>query len=123
MHPVLCLKSRIGNIMSPATQRRDEIAFRQLNAAWWVVRAYIEEALDAGDQREAIDCLRDLLHYARRHSWGKDAHLITDADILDIPRSFLDDTHLDERWRKYTLAPEIEKIERKRESRARRREA
>ena len=118
MHPVLCLKSRIGNIMSPATQRRDEIAIRQMNAAWWVVRAYIGHALTDKDHKEAIHCLMDLFHFLRSHQYGRNAHAVIGTDALDILKHFVDDTRLDERWRERTLIPAVEKIESKREARA-----
>jgi hypothetical protein len=120
MHPVLCLKSRIGNIMSPATQRRDEIAIRQINAAWWVVRTYIDDALEDNDHKEAVHCLSDLFCFLRSHQFGRNAHDVTGTDVLDILKHFVDDTRLDERWRKRTLIPAIEKIESRREARARR---
>lgn len=122
MHPVLCLKSRIGNIMSPATQRRDEIAIRQMNAAWWVVRAYIDHALRDEDHKEATNCLMDLFHFVRSHQYGRNAHAVTSTDVLDILEHFVDDTRLDERWRELTLVSAIGKVRSKREARANRKE-
>jgi hypothetical protein len=118
MHPVLCLKSRISNIMSPATQRRDEIAIRQMNAAWWVVRTYIGHALEDNDHKEATRCLMDLFHLLRSHQYGRNAHTVIGTDVLDLLKHFVEDTRLDERWRERTLIPAVEKIESKRATRA-----
>lgn len=123
MHPVLCLKSRISNIMSPATLRRDEIAIRQMNAAWWVVRAYIGDALKDGDHKEATHCLSDLFHFLRGHQYGRTAHEVVETDVLDILKHFVDDARLDDRWRQLTLKPAIKTIETKRDARANRKVA
>lgn len=116
MHPVLCLKSRIGNIMSPATQRRDEIAIRQLNAAWWVVRTYIGHALEDNDHKEATRCLMDLFKFIRSHHFGRHAHAATGTDVLDILKHFVEDRRLDQRWREMTLLPSIKAVEARREA-------
>ena len=82
--------------------------------------AYIGHALTDKDHKEAIHCLMDLFHFLRSHQYGRNAHAVIGTDALDILKHFVDDTRLDERWRERTLIPAVEKIESKREARAKR---
>ena len=90
MHPVLCLKSRLGNMLSAATMRRDEVATRQAHAAVLVVKAYIEEALPDNDVKEAMRCLFDVLHYVNSDMYGRNAHVDPGIDALTIVKAFAD---------------------------------
>jgi len=111
LHPVLCLKSRVANMLHPALMRRDELAWRQLHAAIAVVRVYIDDALRDGDWNEAKTCLSDVFEYLRSDRHGKASKRELGIDILDVLRAFQNDERIDPRYREKTLAPMIERIE------------
>lgn len=111
MHPVLCLKSRIANIMHPATRRQDATALDQARAAHHVMIAYIDHAINDGAHRETAACFQGLFTYLRRDEFGRRAHLETPVDPLGILRAFADDPRIDERYRQKNLAIQITEIE------------
>ncbi|MDI3559849.1 hypothetical protein [Bradyrhizobium sp. Arg816] len=111
LHPVLCLKSRIANMLHPMLGRRDSFAWAQLHAAIAIVRVYIVDALEEGDWKEAKSCLSDVFEYLRSDRFGKAAKNELGVDVLDILRHFQDDQRIDERYRKQSLVQMIEQIE------------
>jgi hypothetical protein len=111
LHPVLCLKSRIANMLHPLLARRDSFAWAQLHAAIAIVCVYIADALDADDWNEAKNCLSDVFEYVRSDQFGRVAKQELGVDALEILRRFQDDQRIDERYRKQTLAKMIERIE------------
>ncbi len=115
LHPVICLKSRILNIVS--LERKGGIAQRQLLAAVAIVKCYINESLAAGDWKEARDCFAQLLWYLKSDAKIKGADLSTGVDVLDIFRAFEEDNRIDVRFRKHQLKAAIRLIEQKRKSR------
>jgi hypothetical protein len=121
LHPVLCLKSRIINMLHPATRRGDRIARTQAEAALLIVRRFIHDALDdPADWREERDCFATLYWYLRSDEYVKAADLKLGLDVLDILRAFADDMRIDPRYRERQLKKMIANIERRR---ARRRDA
>jgi len=110
MHPLLCLKSRIANIMHPATKRRDATAMRQLQASYHVSEAYIDHALRDGDHREATDFLLGTFNYLRSDQFGRHAHNEVPIDPLGIMNRFISDERIDPRYRERALARQIEII-------------
>jgi hypothetical protein len=60
LHPLLCFKSRVINMLHPSMRRTGTIAEKQLHASVIIVRRYIDDALSDGDWKEAKDCLRTL---------------------------------------------------------------
>ncbi len=119
MHPVHCLISRIANVLSPATRRKDDVALRQLYAAPLVVEAYIEDMLDSGDTREAIHCVQSIHRYLKTGQFGRDAHKSVGFDPLDIIRAFAEHPGFDPRYRKHTISNMIREIEQRRAQRER----
>lgn len=117
MHPVACLKSRIANILSPATRRTDRISKNQLSASFIVVRRYIENALEENDWIEARDCISNLFDYMRSDQFGRVADRDVGVDILEIFRPLASDERIDARYRKYQVKQMISGIERRRRSR------
>jgi hypothetical protein len=117
MHPVACLKSRVANILSPATRRTDKISKNQLKASFLVVRRYIEDSLAAGDWKEAQDCISNLFEYLRSDQYGRVADRDVGIDILAILRPLVSDERIDVRYRKYQVRQMISGIERRRRSR------
>lgn len=115
MHPVLCMQSRIANVLHPATKRRDDTAMRQLHAAPIVVREYIAEALDDGDRREAHLCLQEIFRYLRSDVLGHSTHAQTPIDPLDIIHHFADDPRFDSRYREHNITSMIAEIEDRRQ--------
>lgn len=121
MHPVHCMQSRIYNVVSRTIRRNDETALRQLRAAPTIVIAFISEALDNGQRKEATQSLREIADYLITDFNGRNAHERCEIDPLDILIAFCDDNRLDPRYRAKTLRPLIEKIEKQRRAREKRR--
>jgi len=111
LHPFLCLKSRIANMLHPMLGRRDNFAWAQLHAVVAIVRVHIADALEAGDWKEARNCLSDVFEYLRSEPFGRAAKQELGVDVLEILRRFQDDERIDERYRKQSLAKMIEEIE------------
>ncbi len=111
LNPVLCLKSRIANMMHPMLMRRDPFAWAQLHAAVAIVRAYIADALDVGDWSEAKVCLSDVFKYLRSDQFGRRVKQELGVEVLDVLRAFQDDQRIDERYRAQNLTKMIEQIE------------
>lgn len=114
MHPIACLMSRVANILSPATARRDGVAMRQVQAAPIVVREFISEALKDGDIDEAHSCLQRLYVYLRSNQYGRRAHVDVPIDVLDVIRYFADDNRLDARYRENNIQSILRRIEARR---------
>ncbi len=111
LHPILCLKSRIANMVHPMLLRRDAFAWAQLHAAVAIVRVYIADALDAGDWKEAKSCLAEVFAYIRSDKFGKAAQKELGVDLVEILRRFQDDPRIDERYRQLSLSKMIAQIE------------
>jgi hypothetical protein len=117
LHPVICLKSRILNMLHPAVRRTDQIAKRQLDAAAAIVRCYISDALDDSDRKEARRCFATLFRYLRSAEYVKDADIRLGIDLLDIIKAFAQDERIDARYREHQLQKMIASIERRRAGR------
>jgi hypothetical protein len=117
LHPVLCLKSRIANMLSPILMRRDPFAWAQLNAAVIVAQRHIDEALGRDDWDEAHQCLSAIFSYLRSDEFGKKADVELNVDALDILRAFQNDERIDRRYRNFQLKQMITKIEKRRAGR------
>jgi hypothetical protein len=66
LHPLLCLKSRIVNMLHPATRRTDRIARTQAEATVMIVRRHVHDALDEPvGWKEARDCFATIYWYLR----------------------------------------------------------
>jgi hypothetical protein len=116
MHPVLCVKSRIGNMLSPATRRNSSLSQRQLEASIAVLEVYLDEVIADGDSREMKVCLKALYTYLRSHEYGRVAHRELQVDLLSIIRRFADDERLDARYRRNQIAGMLKTIEQRRRS-------
>jgi hypothetical protein len=117
LHPLLCFKSRVINMLHPATLRTDSIARKQLDASLIVMQIHIEEALADGDFKEVKECFRTLNRYLKSDAYVKRADRDLGADGLDIIKAFLEDERLDARYREKQLRMMVAKIERKRANR------
>jgi len=114
MHPVFCLQSRIANVLHAATHRTDMIAMRQLHAAPIVVREYILEALELGEDREASECIQEIFQYMKTDEIGRIAHRKLDIDPLDIIHSVAEHPGFDARFRKHNISSIIRETEERR---------
>ena len=114
MHPLHCLQSRIANVLSPATKRRDDTALRQLQAAPIILREYINEAIEDNDIKEATNCLQILFKYLRSDIHGRQVHRETPIDPIFIIRRFANDDRLDDRYRRHNIASMIQRLEERR---------
>jgi hypothetical protein len=117
LHPILCLKSRVANMLSPIMRRRTPVAWEQLRATVIVVQRHIEEALANGHWNEAHECLSALFRYLRSDEFGKKADKELNVDILDIIRAFRNDARIDRRYRGFQLKSMITRIETRRAGR------
>ena len=123
LHPFGCLVSRVNTIMNAAISRSDDFAFRQIKAAYHVLKRYIHDCLDQtapGNLREACRCFSSLHDFLLNDNLGRSCHTHTPIDPLEILKSFAHDERLDARYREKILAKMITRIEAKRLSRARR---
>lgn len=118
LHPLLCLKSRVANMLSPATMRRDEIAWAQLHAAIAIVDAYVADTLEAGDWKEAKDCIQELIAYLKSDKHARRSDTELGVDLIDILRKLEDHKKLDPRYRDLTLRPATAKLAEKAAARA-----
>ncbi len=116
LHPLLCLKSRIVNMLHPLTRRSGRIARRQAEAAVVIVKRFINDALDDDQDgwKDAHDCFRQLYWYLRSDEYIKVADIELGIDPLIILRAFADDQHIDERYRELQIKKMISNIERRR---------
>jgi hypothetical protein len=115
LHPILCLKSRIVNMLHPATRRTDRIARTQAEAAIVIVKRFISDALDElGGWKEAKACLREIFRYLRTDEYVKISDSEIGIDPLTILRAFADDTRIDQRYRNRQVKRWIAKIEQRR---------
>jgi len=112
MHPFHCYQSRIANLIKLG--RSDETAKRQAEAAPIVLREFISEALEDGDQRAAIDTLKAVFGYLKADIYGKHAHKHTSLDPIDILRKFLKNENLDVRYRERSLTKMVTELEKRR---------
>lgn len=112
LHPVLCLKSRIVNMLHPATRRTGRIARTQAEASLVIVRRYVDDALNDDDGwKEARNCFATLYWYLRSDEYVKDADARLGIDVLAIIRTFVDDVRIDPRYRELQLKRMIANIE------------
>jgi hypothetical protein len=117
LHPVLCLKSRIISMLHPATRRAGRIAQMQAEAAIVIVRCFINDALGAGDWKEARDCFNTLYWYLRSDPYVKISDTELQIDALAVIRAFVHDERIDQRYREMQLQKMITNIERRRAAR------
>jgi hypothetical protein len=121
LHPVLCLRSRVANMLHPALLRRDPFAWRQLHAAIAVVSCHIGENLDLDDWQEAKLCLADLFAYIRSDPMAHQAETELGIDLLAILRGFANDERIEARYRDRQLNGMIARLEARAASRTKRR--
>lgn len=121
LHSLLCLQSRIGNMLRAATRRRDPLARRQFEAAVAVLEVYLDEALTEGELREVSRSLRALVAYLRSHEFSRIVDIELGVDPLAILGKMAADERLDRRYRHRQLAGAIADIERRRAARDARR--
>lgn len=120
MHPLRCLQSRIANVLQLG--RRDDVSRRQLEAAPIVIREYLSEMLNTGEHDEAIQTLQRLFECLRSDMQGREAHRHKERDPAQIIGHFASDERLDERYRRYNVAPMQKGLAERRTIRARLRE-
>ena len=115
LHPVLYLKSRIINMLHPATRRSDRVARTQAEATLVIVRCFINDVLNSpGDWREARDCFATIYWYLRSDPYVRVADSKLHIDPLDIIRAFKNDERIDARYRERQLQQVIANVERRR---------
>lgn len=112
MHPLHCFQSRISNVVS--LKRNDDTSKRQLEASPIILREYVSEALDDGDHGEATATLGLLFEYLRSDEVGRQAHCVMQNDPIKTLEHFVDDTRIDERYRRNTLDRMLKTLARRR---------
>lgn len=116
--PFLCLRSRLANMLSAATRRRDIISFNQARASVKLMELWIERAIHVGDYKDATRLLSAVVDYAANDFFGKRASVELEIDPLDAARPFVEDERLSSRWRDMTLLPAVKACDAKRRRRA-----
>jgi len=114
LHPILVMRSRIANMLSAATMRRDAISYNQARAAIGIVRLWADRCIAVGDHGEAMKTITACVSHATVDRYGKRAMGDLGIDQLDAVRDFQQDLRLDGRWRMMTLAPRIAECENRR---------
>jgi len=112
MHPLHCFQSRAANVV--ALHRTQDLSLRQLNAAIFVVRGYIEEALEAGQTKVASSVLEGLGGYLLTDPVGRRVREHCKIDPVNVIAAFRDDARLDQRYRDNQIASLIDRLEKKR---------
>jgi hypothetical protein len=115
MHPLHCLQSRVANVVKLG--RKDDVARRQLAAAPYVVREYVSEVLNAGDNDEASQTLQRLFEYLRSDIHGRVAHEYCENDPVAVIDHFAQDERFDPRYRENNIATMQKVLRGRRESR------
>ena len=114
LHPLDCLRSRLANINT--LRREDEQSLRQGRLAVALLKLFLDSLLLIGEWREAQSILRDLYHVIREECTSNPAYTRHRIDPLPVMKAFLDHPGLDTRWRQFSLASAIERLEAKRRS-------
>lgn len=117
LHPLHVLRSRIANMLSAATSRRDVISTNQARAAVEIVGLWYEARLAGGDRRVVTRELSDLVAYADRDFFGRRAFGELGIDVLAPARPFLDDPRLPDVWREKSLAAGLDRATARRDAR------
>jgi hypothetical protein len=117
LHPLHVLRSRIANMLSAATSRRDLISTNQARAAVEIVKLWCEARLAGGDRRVVTRELSDLVAYADRDFFGRRAFGELGIDVLAPARPFLDDPRLPDVWREKSLAAGLDRATARRDAR------
>lgn len=108
MHPLHCMQSRLANVVE--LRRDTDLAKRQLEAAPVVLAEYLSERLDAGGAKHVTGVLQSLHKWLLTDPTGRKAHHHMRNDPVRILDRFIEDTRLDERWRKLSLKPMRDQI-------------
>lgn len=117
LHPLHVLRSRIANMLSAATGRRDVISTNQAKAAVEIVRLWCETLLERGDFRSPSRTISDVCAYVDRDPFGRRALEELSIDVLSVAESFLHDERLPPVWREKSLYPSVARVRARRDSR------
>jgi hypothetical protein len=112
LHPVHCLQARVANVIT--LRRRDAASLRQMRTAVIVTREYILDRLEAGDIDEATWTVKQLFGWMRSSEGARVVHTEVGIDPLEILKRTIDAPQWDERYRRLTIAPMIDRVEGKR---------
>lgn len=118
LHPFHVLRSRIANMLSAATGRRDVISTNQAMAAVEIVRLWCDRRLSEGDTKPVTTLLSELLRYADRDFYGRRAFSELGIDILAPAAAFTEDARLPAIWLEKTLAPGLLRVPTRRDRRS-----
>lgn len=107
LHPLHVVRSRIGNMLSAATSRRDLVSTNQALAAVDILELWCADRLAAGDGKAVTGTLSNLIAYSDRDFFGRRALIELDIDLLKPARNLLMDERLPALWREKSLAPAL----------------
>jgi hypothetical protein len=110
MHPLDCLKNRLGNINR--LHRTDEMAITTALAAVHVTDGFIDELLEMGEIKDAQSALRELEFIIRDKCANKPSYSAHGIDPSVIMSKYLDDSRLDPRYRERTLSGMMGRVSR-----------
>lgn len=120
LHPVLCLISRVVNILHPATKRTDPFGIGQFEAAYEIIFRHLDEGLREADYSDFHYCTRHICDFLCSDEYGRVAYLElpenvrSTCDLINVLRAYINDDRVDARYREFTLQPMIRKIESRR---------
>ena len=109
MHPLDCVRSRFANVNDLG--RHDEHSLTQAEAAIRTLRLFLEDELERGRDgvRRAQKDLMALCRWCRHSHIGRKTEEHDNLSPFPLLSAFAECPRLDERWRRMTLAPEIER--------------
>jgi hypothetical protein len=112
LHPLHCLQSRAANVIKLG--RSNDVAKRQLAASPIILRAYLDEFLGDGSDKKRVHAattvMKSLGGYLKSDIIGKQIHMRSRQNPLDVLKSFATDKRLDERYRENQLKTMINEI-------------
>ena len=108
MHPLDCLKNRLGNINR--LNRTDAMAITTAVAAVHIADGFIGELLEMGETKDAQSALRELEFIVKDKCANKPSYSVHGIDPSVIMNKYLTDARLDPRYREKTLTGALRRV-------------
>ena len=108
MHPLDCLKNRLGNIN--VLKRTDPMAITTARAAVYITDGFIDELLDIGETKDAQNALQELEYIIRDKCAGQRSYIAFGIDPRVIIKKYATDSRLDPRYRELTLGGMLRRV-------------
>jgi hypothetical protein len=87
--------------------RTADLPLKQLKASIAVVRLFVDETIDAGEEHEAQRLLKEYAEILRTRHVGKSSQVDHKVDALSLLSAYSKDSRLDYRWRTKTNSSRV----------------